>query len=176
MLNVLWFHNTARKTMTFSYKELLQSTIYLSSFVLVGLPCFFPGFFHPQLLVMLSILIGFIKSSGLKRSALCSLSLFSSKNMSCIWKFLNVLKFFISTLPRLWVNHKPSKRQNWQGYTLLFNLSYFSGFWNLVLYYFAIKTNGLDSPCGPIVRNIPANAGDMGLIPALGWFHMLQSN
>ena len=70
--------------MTFGYKELPQSTIYLSGFVLGGLPCFFPEFFHPQLLVMLSTFIGFIKSFILKRSALYSLSLFSSKNMSCI--------------------------------------------------------------------------------------------
>ena len=27
-------------------------------------------------------------------------------------------------------------------------------------------------PGGPVVKNLPANAGDMGSIPALGRFHM----
>ena len=44
---------------------------------------------------------------------------------------------------RLRVSHKPSKRENWQRYMLLFNPPYFSSFWNLTLYYFAVKTNGL---------------------------------
>ena len=29
---------------------------------------------------------------------------------------------------------------------------------------------------GPVDMNLPANAGDSGLIPGLGRFHMLQSN
>ena len=29
---------------------------------------------------------------------------------------------------------------------------------------------------GPVVKNPPANAGDMGLIPAPGRFHKLQGN
>ena len=29
-----------------------------------------------------------------------------------------------------------------------------------------------DFICGPVVKNPPANAGDMGLIPGLGKFHM----
>ena len=29
-------------------------------------------------------------------------------------------------------------------------------------------------PCGPMVGNLPASAGDMGLIPGLGGSHMLQ--
>ena len=29
---------------------------------------------------------------------------------------------------------------------------------------------------GPVVENLPANAGGMGLIPGPGGFHMLQSN
>ena len=33
-----------------------------------------------------------------------------------------------------------------------------------------------DFPGGPVVRSLPANAGDMGLIPGLGRFHMPQSN
>ena len=28
---------------------------------------------------------------------------------------------------------------------------------------------------GPVVKNLPANAGDLSSIPALGRFHMLQS-
>ena len=31
-------------------------------------------------------------------------------------------------------------------------------------------------PCGPVVKNLPANAGDMGSIPGLGRSHMLRSN
>ena len=29
---------------------------------------------------------------------------------------------------------------------------------------------------GPVVGNLPANAGNMGLIPGWGRFHMLRSN
>ena len=35
---------------------------------------------------------------------------------------------------------------------------------------------GRDFPGGSVVKNPPANAGDMGSIPDLGEFHMLQSN
>jgi len=31
----------------------------------------------------------------------------------------------------------------------------------------------LDCPGGPVVKNLPVNAGDMSLIPALGRLHML---
>ena len=31
-------------------------------------------------------------------------------------------------------------------------------------------------PGGPVVKNLPANAGDIGLMPDPGRFHMLQSN
>ena len=31
----------------------------------------------------------------------------------------------------------------------------------------------MNFPGGPVVRNLPANAGDMGLIPGLGRSHML---
>ena len=34
----------------------------------------------------------------------------------------------------------------------------------------------LDFPGGPVVRNLPANAGNRGSIPGLGRFHMLQGN
>ena len=33
-----------------------------------------------------------------------------------------------------------------------------------------------DFPGGPVVKNTPAKAGDMGLIPDLGRFHMPWSN
>ena len=33
-----------------------------------------------------------------------------------------------------------------------------------------------DFPGGPMVKNSPANAGNMGWIPVLGRYHMLQSN
>ena len=34
----------------------------------------------------------------------------------------------------------------------------------------------LGFPDGPVVKNLPANAGDMDLIPAPGRSHMLQSS
>ena len=34
----------------------------------------------------------------------------------------------------------------------------------------------LGLPDGPVVKNLPANAGDMGLIPAPGRSHMLRSS
>ena len=34
----------------------------------------------------------------------------------------------------------------------------------------------LDFPGGPVVKNLPAGAGDTGLIPGLGRFHVLQGN
>ena len=33
-----------------------------------------------------------------------------------------------------------------------------------------------DFPGGPVAKNLPASAGDTGLIPGLGRFHMLQGN
>ena len=33
-----------------------------------------------------------------------------------------------------------------------------------------------DFPGGPVVKNLPANAGDKGLMSGLGRFHMLRSN
>ena len=33
-----------------------------------------------------------------------------------------------------------------------------------------------DFPGGPVVKNLPVNARDMGSIPAPGRFHMLQSS
>ena len=34
----------------------------------------------------------------------------------------------------------------------------------------------LGLPGGPVVKNLPVNAGDMGLIPGLGRSHMPQGN
>ena len=34
----------------------------------------------------------------------------------------------------------------------------------------------MDLPGGPVNKNLPANAGDTGLIPGLGSFHTPQSN
>ena len=38
------------------------------------------------------------------------------------------------------------------------------------------KSKHWDFPGGPVVKNLPANAGDTGLILDLGRSHMLQSN
>ena len=35
---------------------------------------------------------------------------------------------------------------------------------------------GRDIPRGPVVKNLPGNAGDKGLIPGLGGSHLPQSN
>ena len=34
----------------------------------------------------------------------------------------------------------------------------------------------LDFPDGPVVKNLPTNAGDTGSIPGRGRFHMLHGN
>ena len=39
-----------------------------------------------------------------------------------------------------------------------------------------IKAGSGDFPGGPVVRNLLANAGDIGSIPALGRSYMLQGN
>ena len=38
------------------------------------------------------------------------------------------------------------------------------------------EIKGGDFLSGLVVKNLPANVGDMGLIPGLGRFHMLQGN
>ena len=40
----------------------------------------------------------------------------------------------------------------------------------------AIKKQYWDFPGGPVLKNPPANVGDMGLIPAPGGSHMPQSS
>ena len=40
----------------------------------------------------------------------------------------------------------------------------------------ALKTFRMDFPGGPVVKNPPANAGDMGSIPCPERFHMPWSN
>ena len=42
--------------------------------------------------------------------------------------------------------------------------------------YLLIKSSNLDFPGGPVVKNLPTNAGDKGLIPGLGRFHMPQGS
>ena len=39
-----------------------------------------------------------------------------------------------------------------------------------------LKINTLDFPSGSVVKNLPANAGDTGSVPAPGRSHMPQSN
>ena len=39
-----------------------------------------------------------------------------------------------------------------------------------------LKIQFVGFPGGPVVKNLPANAGDTGLIPGLGQFHTLQGN
>ena len=42
--------------------------------------------------------------------------------------------------------------------------------------HFIEKWKNWDFPGGAVVKNPPANAGDMGLSPGLGRSHMLRSN
>ena len=44
------------------------------------------------------------------------------------------------------------------------------------MFYSLVNNNVLDSPGGTVVKNPPANAGDMGSFPGPGRSHMLQSN
>ena len=39
-----------------------------------------------------------------------------------------------------------------------------------------LKNEIEDLPDGPVVKNSPASAGDVGSIPGLGRFHMLEGN
>ena len=39
-----------------------------------------------------------------------------------------------------------------------------------------LKMSRQDFLCGPVVDNLPANGGDMGLIPGMGRSHMLRNN
>ena len=39
-----------------------------------------------------------------------------------------------------------------------------------------MKITYMDFPGGPVVKNLPASAGDMGSIPGPGRFHMPRSN
>ena len=41
--------------------------------------------------------------------------------------------------------------------------------------YSCLTPSFLDFAGGPVVKNLPANAGDTGLIPGLGRFHMQSS-
>ena len=45
----------------------------------------------------------------------------------------------------------------------------------IVLKYLMLKRKSWDFPGGPLVKNLPANAGDTGSIPGPGRFHMPRS-
>ena len=38
------------------------------------------------------------------------------------------------------------------------------------------KMDNWDFPCGPVVKNLPANAGNTSSIPGPGRFHVSQGN
>ena len=50
--------------------------------------------------------------------------------------------------------------------------------YHILMHIYGIYKNGIDRdfPGGSVVKNLPANAGDMGSIPDLERFHMLWSN
>ena len=45
-----------------------------------------------------------------------------------------------------------------------------------LMIYFTLNDTLLDFPGGPVVKNLPASAGETGSIPGLGRFHMPQGN
>ena len=45
-----------------------------------------------------------------------------------------------------------------------------------LLWHSLIKMMVSDFPAGPVDKNLSANAGDMGLIPSQGTFHVQRSN
>ena len=57
--------------------------------------------------------------------------------------------------------------------TALFVLGSVGGF---CLIFFNLKYEARDFPGGAVVKNLPANTGDMGLSPGLGRSHMPRSN
>ena len=56
---------------------------------------------------------------------------------------------------------------NWEKYVFLLYQ---------ILYSLIALKNFMDFPGGTVDKNLPASAGDTGSIPALGKFHMPQSN
>ena len=54
------------------------------------------------------------------------------------------------------------------------NMLFFSASSNRIL--LPKQPQFLDFPNGPVVKNLPAHAGDTGLIPGWERFHRLQSN
>ena len=71
-------------------------------------------------------------------------------------EFPGVLKMFY-ILSRVWVKWRLNIFQNSSNY--MFKICAFQGF-----------------PGGTVVKNLPANAGDMGLSPGRGRSHVPQSN
>ena len=61
---------------------------------------------------------------------------------------------------------------------LLPNKSIFSSIsiWQEITALIALRMRTLDFPSSPVVKNLPANAGDMGSIPGLGRFHVPHTN
>ena len=47
----------------------------------------------------------------------------------------------------------------------------------MTYYWIFVKKSKLQGyPGGPVVKNLPGNAGDTGLMPGLGRFHMPRGN
>ena len=64
-----------------------------------------------------------------------------------------------------------------RGFKNIFTLlSFFSPNTSFEVNLYTIKCTDWDFPGGTVVKNPPANAGDMGSSPGLGRSHMLQSN
>ena len=52
----------------------------------------------------------------------------------------------------------------------------FTAFINFKWHNASLRDSNKDFPGGPVVKNLPANAGMIGLIPGLGRFHMPWGN
>ena len=84
------------------------------------------------------------------------------------WSLACCLQLWMICVPRTysWPCTLPSLKGNWG--RLIPNRT--------ALNLFGKETPSLDFPGGPVVKNLPGNAGDMGWIPGPGRFHVLQSN
>ena len=70
---------------------------------------------------------------------------------------------------------KFSRQEYWSGLPFPTPDTY-SYFIDFLLLQEKIKIFVLSFPCGSVVKNLPANAGDAGSIPGLGRSHMPQGN
>ena len=105
---------------------------------------------------------------------------------------MDILYVYTYTYMRWTLMHIPIFRQEFmERYTKIFSTYPSGGIWSLVWkgdslivwfafspenVFFKTQEQNLGFPGGAVVKNLPVNAGDMGLIPGLGRSHMPRSN